>query len=57
MKLEVLPDADSLARRAAAIVAAEAREAVAARGRFLIAVSGDSTPLRMRQSRQSHATL
>ncbi len=47
MKIEVLPDADSVARRAAAIVAAEARAAVAARGRFLFAVSGGTTPWRM----------
>ncbi len=47
MKIEVLPDADSVAKRAAAIVAAEARAAVAARGRFLFAVSGGTTPWRM----------
>ncbi len=44
MKLEVLPDADSVARRAAGAVADEARAAVAARGRFLAALSGGTTP-------------
>ena len=37
MKLEVLPDAESVARRAAELVAAEARAAVAERGRFAFA--------------------
>jgi 6-phosphogluconolactonase len=40
----VLADADSVARKAAAIIAAEAREAVVARGRFIMAVSGGHTP-------------
>ncbi len=44
MKLEVLPDAETVARRAAELVAAEARAAVAERGRFTFAVSGGSTP-------------
>ena len=44
MNIEVLADGDSVARRAAAIIAAEARVAVAARGRFLLAVSGGRTP-------------
>lgn len=44
MKLEVLANADSVARHAAAIIAAQARVAVAARGRFLLAVSGGRTP-------------
>src|SRR5262252_2674897 len=44
MELEILADADAVARRAAAVVAAEAREAVAARGRFIVAVSGGHTP-------------
>ena len=47
MEIEVLPDADSVARRGAAIVAGEARAAVAARGKFILAVSGGSTPWRM----------
>src|SRR5204863_824942 len=40
-------DAGAVARRAAALVAAEARAAVAARGRFLAAVSGGHTPWQM----------
>ena len=44
MKIEVLADVDSVARKAAAIIAAEARSAVAARGRFIMAVSGGHTP-------------
>jgi len=44
MKLEVLADDDAVARAAAAFIAGEARAAVAARGRFTIAVSGGRTP-------------
>jgi 6-phosphogluconolactonase len=44
MKLEVLDDADSVARAAAGTIAADARAAVAARGRFTMAVSGGHTP-------------
>src|SRR5437868_11188729 len=44
MEIEVLADADSVARKAAALIAAEARQAVAARGRFSLAVSGGRTP-------------
>jgi 6-phosphogluconolactonase len=44
MKLEVLADADAVAETAAGIIAADARNAVAARGRFVVAVSGGSTP-------------
>src|SRR5262245_31528970 len=44
MKIDVLADADAVARQAATILAAEARAAVAARGRFLLAVSGGHTP-------------
>jgi 6-phosphogluconolactonase len=47
MKIEVLSDADSVAREAAAIVATQAREAVAARGSFVVAVSGGHTPWQM----------
>src|SRR5947207_1597347 len=50
MKVEVLSDADAVARRAAACVAAEARAAVAARGRFVVAVSGGQTPWLMLRS-------
>jgi 6-phosphogluconolactonase len=44
LKLEALPDAESAAKAAAALIAADARAAVAARGRFLVAVSGGHTP-------------
>ena len=44
MKLEVFEDAEAVARVAAAIIAADARAAVAARGRFIMAVSGGKTP-------------
>ena len=44
MKVEVLADADSVARKAAALVAAEARTAVANRESFVMAVSGGHTP-------------
>lgn len=44
MKLEVLDDADSVARAAASFIAAEARAAAADRGRFAVAVSGGHTP-------------
>ena len=47
MKIEVLADADTVAREAAAFDAAEARAAVAARGRFIVAVSGGRTPWQM----------
>jgi 6-phosphogluconolactonase len=47
MKIEMFPDADTVAQKAAAIVAAEARGAVAARGRFILAVSGGRTPWQM----------
>src|SRR5512135_7686 len=43
----VLDDADSVAHKAAAIIAEEARLAVAARGRFILAVSGGKTPWKM----------
>jgi 6-phosphogluconolactonase len=44
VKIEVLADADAVARRAAAVIAADARDAVTARGRFAMAVSGGHTP-------------
>lgn len=44
MNLELLADAEAVARRAAAIIAAHAREAVAIKGRFVFAVSGGTTP-------------
>src|SRR5215468_9253515 len=47
MKTEILPDADAVARRAAALIAATARDATAARQRCVIAVSGGHTPWQM----------
>jgi 6-phosphogluconolactonase len=44
MTLEVLPDPEAAAKRAAAIIAQDARAAVAARGKFTMAVSGGHTP-------------
>jgi 6-phosphogluconolactonase len=44
MKIEVFADANSVAREAARFVASEARAAVAARGSFVVAVSGGHTP-------------
>ena len=43
MRVEVLADAESVARYAAEVIAAEARAAVKARGRFAVAVSGGRT--------------
>jgi 6-phosphogluconolactonase len=45
--VEVLPDADAVARRGAEVVAAAAREAIEARGGFAFAVSGGRTPWQM----------
>jgi 6-phosphogluconolactonase len=44
MELETFADADASAQAAAARIALEARAAVAARGRFVLAVSGGKTP-------------
>jgi 6-phosphogluconolactonase len=44
MKIEALADADAVAKRAASIIAEDARAAIAARGRFVMAVSGGHTP-------------
>jgi 6-phosphogluconolactonase len=44
MKIEIFADADAVAQEAAAMIAAEARAAVAERGRFIMAVSGGHTP-------------
>jgi 6-phosphogluconolactonase len=46
-EIEVLPDADAVARRGAVVVAQAARAAVDARGTFLFAVSGGTTPWAM----------
>ena len=47
MQIEVLADPDAVAGRAAALIAKEARTAVAERGRFVMAVSGSHTPWMM----------
>ncbi|MGO9198981.1 MAG: 6-phosphogluconolactonase [Limisphaerales bacterium] len=47
MKIHVLADADAVAKEAAKFITAEASAAVAARGRFVMAVSGGHTPWEM----------
>ena len=47
MNIEVHPDDGVVARKGAAVVAADMRAAVAARGRFIMAVSGGHTPWQM----------
>jgi 6-phosphogluconolactonase len=44
MEINILASAEAVAREGAAIIAAEARAAVAARGHFMLAVSGGHTP-------------
>jgi 6-phosphogluconolactonase len=47
VRIEALADADSVAQVGAAFTAEEARAAVAARGRFIVAFSGGQTPWKM----------
>lgn len=47
MIIEILADADTVAKTAAKLIAAEARSAVAERGKFVMAVSGGKTPWQM----------
>jgi 6-phosphogluconolactonase len=47
MNIEIFIDADAVARKAAEIIAAQARATVAERGRFIMAVSGGHTPWKM----------
>ena len=47
MQIEVLPDADAVARKGAEMIAADARLAVRDRGGFVIALSGGRTPWEM----------
>src|SRR5215470_9444073 len=47
MKIEVFVDADTVACEAAKLIAKEARDTVAARGKFVMAVSGGHTPWAM----------
>jgi 6-phosphogluconolactonase len=44
LRMDVRPDADAVAQRAAEIVAERAAAAIADHGRFTFAVSGDHTP-------------
>jgi 6-phosphogluconolactonase len=44
MRVEVLADPESVAQRAATVIAAEARAAIAERGKFVVALSGGHTP-------------
>src|SRR5215813_272275 len=44
MQIEVYSDADAVALAAAKLIAKEARDAVATRGKFVVAVSGGKTP-------------
>jgi 6-phosphogluconolactonase len=52
--IEILADADAVARRGAAIVAEHARAAVAEQGSFTLAVSGGRTPWRMFSELETH---
>ena len=55
MNIEVLADSGSVAERAASIIADYAREAIAARGSFIMAVSGGRTPwIMLRQFAAAH---
>jgi 6-phosphogluconolactonase len=47
MKIRILSDADVVAKEAAKVIAAEARTAVGARERFIVAISGGHTPWQM----------
>jgi len=47
LETQILADADAVAKEAAKLIAAKARAAVAARGRFVMAVSGGHTPWQM----------
>lgn len=47
MRVEVLDNADLVAKKGASVIAEEARKAVALQGRFIFAVSGGKTPWKM----------
>ena len=47
MQIEILADASHVARKAAEMIAEDARAAAAARGTFVVAVSGGHTPWQM----------
>ena len=52
MEIQVLENSAAVATEAARIIAQEGRGAVAARGRFIMAVSGGHTPWLMLRARQ-----
>ena len=47
MEIKIYPDAEAVARAAATMIGAMARQDVAERGRFIMAVSGGKTPWQM----------
>ena len=47
LETQILADADAVAKEAAKLIAGKARAAIAARGRFVMAVSGGHTPWQM----------
>ena len=47
MEIKIFPDSETVASEAAKVIAVEARAAVAARGKFVLAVSGGKTPWEM----------
>ena len=47
MKLDLVADADAVAQQAAILLAAMARDAIDARGKFVLAISGGTTPWKM----------
>lgn len=47
MEVKIFPDADAVARAAAGLISVAAKDAIAARGRYVIAVSGGKTPWAM----------
>src|SRR5215472_14853038 len=47
IKTQILSDSEAVAKEAAKLISAEARAALAARGRFVMAVSGGHTPWQM----------
>ena len=47
IEIQILADADAVAKEAAKLIAAKARAAVTARGRLVMAVSGGHTPWQM----------
>ena len=57
IETKILPDADAVAKEAAKVIAAEARAAVAARRRFVMAVSGGHTPWQMLRALAAHETV